>query len=288
MSQLDKSVIAGNFNHAAPHYEQYAVLQKIVGERLLERLDLVKIFPQLVIDLGSGAGTTARVLAKRFKSASVLQIDLSLGMLLQSHRKSRRFFSRQHYLCADAEFLPLKNDLSELLFSSLTFQWCNDLDRVFTEIQKVLMPGGMLLFATLGPDTLKELRQSWQAADDNTHVNIFFDMHDIGDALVRAGMTGVVMDTENITLTYPDCYALMRDLKNVGALNANSDRRRGLTGKKKMQEMVSAYEKFRNNNVLPATYEIVYGHAWASADKHSNTSRGGTVFVPVEKIGRRK
>jgi len=123
-----------------------------------------------------------------------------------------------------------------------------------------------LMFSTFGPDTLKELRQSWQAADansdENIHVHDFIDMHDIGDAMLRAGLADPVMDVENFTLTYPDAYQLMRELKMLGAHNVASDRRHTLTGKARVQSMVAAYENFRVNGSLPATYEVVYGHAW--------------------------
>lgn len=287
MPGLDKPRIAFNFGRAAKQYEKHAVLQKTVGKRLLERLDLVKISPDLIVDIGAGTGTTARALAARYKTAKIIQVDLSSAMLEQSRSESRKLFSRQRYICADAENLPLASDKAGLLFSSLTYQWCNDLDRAFAEAKRILEPAGLFLFATLGPDTLKELRTSWSEADDYSHVNTFFDMHDIGDALVRAGMTSVVMDTEIITMTYPDCYAVMRDLKNVGALNANTAREKGLTGKRKFQDVVNTYEKFRCGNELPATYEIVYGHAWAPENNDKPAGKQ-VAYVSVNNIKKRK
>lgn len=287
MSGLDKRRIAENFGRAAKTYEQHAILQRTVAERLLERLALVKINPELIIDVGAGTGTTARALARRYKSAQVLQLDLSLAMLQQSRSRSRRFFSRQHYVCGDAENLPAANAGTGLVFSSLTLQWCNDPDRTFLETRRALAPGGLFLFATLGPDTLRELRACWSALDNDAHVNTFLDMHDIGDALVRAGMENVVMDMENIVMNYPDCSALLRDLKKVGAHNANNARPRGLTGKHKMQGLAAAYEKFRRNGMLPATYEVVYGHAWApSAGTGMHKAR--ETYVPISAISLRK
>lgn len=283
MPELDKHRIAFNFGRAAKHYEKHAVLQKTVGERLLERLELVRISPELIVDVGAGTGTTARALAGKYKSAKIIQVDLSANMLQTSRSKSRKLFSRQRYICADAEYLPLDSDKIDLVFSSLTYQWCNNLDVAFAETRRILLPHGLFLFATLGPDTLKELRASWLEVDDTSHVNTFYDMHDIGDALIRAGLTGVVMDTENITMTYTDCYALMRDLKNVGALNANTARQKNLTGKNKIRAVASAYEKFRQDDQLPATYEIVYGHAWVPASKREQAN-AGVSYVPVDKI----
>jgi len=259
---INKTKVAASFSRAAQDYAEHAVLQRTVAERLLERLELVSISPNVIVDVGSGPGGAARQLAKRYKGAQLLQFDLSMEMLSQSRSKDSRFFSKQQYICADAESLPLMKNSAELIFSSLMLQWCNDLDAVFTQIKSTLTKQGLFLFATLGPDTLKELRSSWAEVDDDVHVNTFIDMHDIGDALIRTGFVEPVMDVEHITLTYEDCFSLMKDLKILGASNADNDRSRGLTGKNKIKSLESAYEKHRTEGRLPATYEIVYGHAW--------------------------
>lgn len=285
MNNLDKNRIAKNFSRAAHDYEQHAVLQKLVAERLLARLDLIKLSPRQIIDAGAGAGASARALKKKYRSARIIQIDLSQAMLLHSRQKSSRWFSGHYFVCGDAEYLPLETGKADLVFSSLMLQWCNKPDRAFAETRRVLRPGGLYLFATLGPDTLGELRQSWSGVDDGGHVHSFMDMHDIGDALTREGMEGVVMETERITLTYKDCVQLMRDLKTLGANNAHSIRNKGLTGRDKLQRLVQNYEKFRSGEVLPATYEIVYGHAWALQPAREKAP-APEAFVPVSAIRR--
>ena len=287
MSPLDKPGIIRSFDQAAAHYEKYAVLQQTVAGRLLERLDLIKINPGWIVDMGAGTGMTARTLEKKYKSAQVLQIDISGSMLRHSRTLKRKFFSRQHYTRADMEKVPVGGGTVDLVFSSLTYQWCNDLDRVFSESCRMLTANGPLVFAMLGPDTLKELRISWAAVDDDIHVNDFIDMHDVGDALFRSGFQGIVMDVENITLEYPDCVQLMRDLKQVGAQNVNTSRQKSLTGKNRMQQMITAYEQFRQNDILPATYEVVYGLAWKPEITHTG-SAVGVSYVPVEKIKKNK
>jgi len=179
----------------------------------------------------------------------------------------------ESYRCGDAEDLPLADNSVDLIFSSLTLQWCGELDRAFAEFKRVLKPEGLLMFSSFGPDTLKELRESWRLADMSTdernekmHVNDFIDMHDIGDALLRAGLSDPVMDVENFTLTYSDAYQLMRELKALGAHNVANARRHSLTGKTRLKNMVSEYENFRVDGLLPATYEVVYGHAWGVSD----------------------
>ena len=281
---INKSKVATSFSKSAQDYAEHAVLQRMVAERLLERLELVDLSPKVIVDVGSGPGIAARQLAKRYKGAQVLQLDLSMQMLSQSRSQDSRFFSKQQYICGDAESLPLVKNSAELVFSSLMLQWCTDLDAAFTQVRSTLTKQGLFLFATLGPDTLRELRLSWAEVDDEVHVNTFIDMHDVGDALVRAGFVEPVMDVEHITLTYEDCFSLMKDLKTLGASNADDDRSRGLTGKNKIKNLESAYEKYRSEGRLPATYEVVYGHAWAPAQDNLFENTGNEAYFPISSL----
>ena len=138
---------------------------------------------------------------------------------------------------------------------------------LFPAMAAALAPGGLLMFTTFGPDTLMELRASWEAADGYTHVNRFIDLHDVGDALVRTRWAEPVMDAERITVTYREARTLMRDLKHLGAHNITAGRPRGLTGRRRLQRVMQAYERYRRDGVLPASYEVVYGHAWTSPEK---------------------
>ena len=279
--------VATSFSKSAQDYAEHAVLQRTVAERLLERLELVTISPKMIIDAGSGPGDAARQLAKRYKGAQVLQLDLSVAMLSQSRSQDSRFFSKQQYICGDAENLPLVKNSAELVFSSLMLQWCNNLDMAFTHIKGTLKKQGLFLFATLGPDTLKELRSSWAEVDDDVHVNTFIDMHDVGDALLRAGFVEPVMDVEQITLTYEDCFSLMKDLKTLGASNADDDRSKGMTGKIKIKSLASAYEKYRIEGRLPVTYEIVYGHAWTPLQETPPDSLPNEAYFPISSLKTR-
>jgi malonyl-CoA O-methyltransferase len=151
----------------------------------------------------------------------------------------------------------------------------------------VLRPGGLLHFTSFGPDTLKELRSAWAAADAYTHVNRFIDMHDLGDAMLRAGLAEPVMDVERYTLTYPDVGGLMRDLKAIGAHNVNAGRSRGLTGRYAIKRMTAAYEDERREGRLPATFEVVFGQAWAPVAPQRPRAAAGETRIPVSRIGRR-
>jgi malonyl-CoA O-methyltransferase len=177
--------------------------------------------------------------------------------------------SQANLLCADIESLPLSNSSVGLIWSNLAIQWCNDLDAALQEFHRVLQPEGLLMFSTFGPDTLKELRVATRQKDDAgfTSVSRFIDMHDIGDAMVRAGFSAPVLDVERFILTYDDVKSVMRDLKSIGAHNATDGRARGLLGRGFLQNMVANYEQFRVDGKLPATFEVVYGHAWRGEDK---------------------
>jgi malonyl-CoA O-methyltransferase len=264
---FNKQQVRNNFDRAAERYDRAAVLQREVATRLLERLDYVLIQPEAVLDVGAGTGYVSQGLASRYNKASIIDMDFSLKMLLQGVKNIpwyRRPFCKKLLLCGDAEHLPLASESVDLLISSLTIQWCNDLQQTFAEFRRVLKPGGLLMFTTFGPDTLKELRQSWASVDQQGHVSPFLDMHDIGDTLLNAGMAEPVMDVEHFTLTYPDVASLVKDLKDIGATNTLQQRSRGLTGKHAYKAMQEAYESLRISGTLPASYEVVYGHAWKS------------------------
>ncbi len=289
--RIDKRQVRAAFERAAPNYDAVAVLQREVGNRVLERLQLIRTTPERILDIGAGTGLYTSALSKMYSKAHVVAVDIAEGMLKQTRQRMsllQKLMRRQSLVCADAEMLPLVDRCADMVFSNLTLQWCIDLDRTFRDFLRVLKPGGLLMFSTFGPDTLRELRQSWRAVDDAIHVNAFIDMHDIGDALSRTGFADLVMDVEYITLTYPDIYTLMRDIKTLGAHNVTSGRRHGLTGKGRITQLAQAYENFRTKDgVLPLTYEVVYGHAWVPDLTTKQRAQDGVTKVPLEHLRRR-
>jgi len=268
---IDKQQARLAFERAADTYDDAAVLQRQTGECMLERLDVVKLQPEVILDIGSGTGVATAALAKRYKKARIVALDFALPMLRHT-RKRGSWLRRPACVCGDAEQLPFIDNSVDLIYSNAAIQWCTDLEGTFREFLRVLRPGGLLMFTTFGLDTLKELRQAWEAVDGHSHVSPFPDMHDIGDALIRARFADPVVDVDRLTLTYNDVSGLMRDLKMIGAHNVTTHRQRGLTGKGRMQAMINAYEAFRSDGVLPASYEVVYGHAWAE-ELHSSAKR---------------
>lgn len=252
------------FDRAASRYDQFAVLQNEVCKRLLEKLEIVKITPEFILDAGAGTGQAIPVLFELYKKSQLAALDLSENMLQQSARHGK-FFRSPHLVCADIENLPFADESFDLVFSSLSLQWCNDLNAALLEAKRVLKPGGLFVFSTFGPDTLKELRHSWNQVDEVNHVNQFIDMHDIGDALLQDGYAEPVMEAEIMTVTYNTVDEIMYDLKAIGAnvtANKVQQSNKGLSGKSVLQTVRQSYETFRKDDVLPVTYEIVYGHAW--------------------------
>jgi malonyl-CoA O-methyltransferase len=265
---LDKRAVRRAFDKAAAGYDAAAVLQHEVCARMLERLDYVKHRPAAILDAGSGTGNAVPALLERYPGATLVALDLSRAMLERTRSRVKWWQALPglrpplHGICADIERLPLARESVGLVWSNLALQWMNDLPRALAEMQRVLAPAGLLMFSTFGPDTLRELREAFAGVDDHTHVSRFVDMHDIGDMMVAAGFADPVMDMEQITLTYADVRALMRDLKSIGARNATLQRPTGLSGRALLTRVERNYEAFRKDGRLPATFEIVYGHAW--------------------------
>ena len=260
---LERRAVALAFHRASQSYESAARLQNTVREELLSRLDGVNLAPLSVLDLGAGTGIATARLKQRYRKAQVVAADIAPGMLHEARRHSR-FWRPIRRVAADALRLPFKAQSFDLVFSSLMFQWCDVPDLAFAEVQRVLKPGGLLLFSSFGPETLRELRQSWAGVDDAVHVNQFIDMLDLGGALQRSGFAEPVLDVDRHVLSYANAPALMHELKAIGAHNVNAGRQRTLTGRHRFGRMVAAYETLRTPIGLPATYEVVYAAAWGA------------------------
>jgi malonyl-CoA O-methyltransferase len=261
---LDKTKLVRQFNAAARSYEDAAVLQRYAAQQLLERFEVINIRPEVILDLGSGTGINAYGLAKLFPGARIVQLDIAINMLLRAQRSAHAKKNKLSYLCADADHPPLGDSCVDLVYSNLMMQWCSRLDVMCANILRMLRNGGLFIFSSFGPDTLTELRSSWASVDDSVHVNDFMDIKDLGDILVQAGFADPVMETDYVTMSYENVSDLLGDLKKLGANNVSTERRRTLTGKNRFLGMQADYEKRREDSKLPATYEIVYGHAWVT------------------------
>jgi malonyl-CoA O-methyltransferase len=281
---LDPRLVRRAFDRVSATFDSSAAIHAELRTRLLERLDVVRLEPNVVLDLGAGTGHGARALQDRYRSAYVAAADISPAMLHEA-RRQQRFLKRFGRIASDAHALAIKSASVDLVFSNLMLQWCADPDAVFAELARIMTKGGLLTFTTLGPDTLRELRTAWGSGDE-VHVHRFIDMHDLGDALMRAGFAEPVMDTERLTITYRSLDALLAELRRTGSTNIAHGRKRGLQSRVHHRQALARYEAARRESLVPVTLEVVYGHAWATGTRKTRDA-AGEFAVPIRSIGRR-
>ena len=248
----DKRQVAASFSKAAASYDSVADLQRAVGTELMTRLPALA--PSRWLDLGSGTGCFSRALAQTFPESEGVAFDIAEGML----RYARPLGGATHYVSGDAEHLPLRDASVDLMFSSLAVQWCPDFSAVLSEARRVLKPGGVFAFASLCVGTLVELRDSWQAVDGMVHVNRFREREDYLRLCADSGLSVRSLEVLPHVLHYPDVRSLTHELKALGAHNINPGRPGGLTGRARIQALMEAYERFRQEKGLPATYQVIY------------------------------
>ncbi|HNQ04944.1 MAG TPA: malonyl-ACP O-methyltransferase BioC [Thiobacillaceae bacterium] len=296
MPEARKRAVRRAFERAVATYAQSAFLQQEVARRLDGHLEEIRLAPKCILDAGCGTGFGVPLLRQRYPQARILALDLAHGMVASTRRQYAApagWHKWLHWaglqpssllpLCADLEQLPLTRHSVDMVWSNLVLQWVDPL-RALAEIRRVLRPGGLFLFSSLGPDTLRELRAASTDLDGHAHVNRFTDMHDVGDALVRAGLANPVMEMEHITLTYADLRGVLADIRGIGAHTVLTQGRAGLMGKQVWARLSHNYEAFRRDGRLPATYEVVYGHAWAA---HTDRLADGRQIIQLQR-GKRE
>ncbi len=282
---IDARAVRRHFARAAATYDGAAVLQQEVGRRMAERLDVVKLAPGAILDAGCGTGDAQGGLALRYPAARRIAVDIALPMLGMAQAKAgqrRSALARilsaftghpgggeTDFVCGDVAALPFAGGSFDLVWSNLMLQWVGDLPAALAELGRVLRPKGLVSFSTFGPDTLRELRAAFAGIDRHVHVSRFIDMHDIGDMLVSSGFGDPVMHMELFTLTYADAPAMLRDLKAIGATNATRARPRALMGRARWGRALASLDAARRDGRIPATFEVIYGHAWKVAPKRT-------------------
>jgi len=266
---------AGNFARAAASYDEAAVLARETHRRLAERLAWVKIAPRRVADIGCATGDGIRELQKRYPQAQPLAIDFARPMLAAVHEQVpllQRLRRRSPILVnADVRALPLADGSLGLVWSNLVLHWLDDPQPAFKEVLRTLEVGGLFTFAMLGPDTLKELRLAGA-----TSLRRFADMHDIGDMLLAAGFAEPVMDMEMVTLTYRSPRRFLADQRHLGV-------RDGLLGHMSWRDWRRVLAAWADSHdaggALPATFEIVFGHAWKAEPRAAADGRAVIRFA---------
>ncbi|UTA47542.1 malonyl-ACP O-methyltransferase BioC [Simiduia sp. 21SJ11W-1] len=252
--QRDKFSVAASFSNAAPSYDSVAQLQRCVGNELMGFLDAAHPCKRLV-DLGSGTGFFTEKLLARYPEAQVLGLDIAPGMLRYARAQRAPGLG---WVGGDMEALPFGSGSIDVFFSSLAVQWCENLPAFFTEVARALVPGGRVLLATLGPQTLCELRDSWRKVDHYTHVNEFDSAATLTHAYTRAGLVQRAWRAEPRVMYYPSLRELTHELKALGAHNVNRERAPGLTGRQKIKKLREAYEHYRTPKGLPASYDVYW------------------------------
>ena len=272
---MSKNKIKYSFNTKASSYDKHSIVQKEVAKRLCNRLSAIKITPSNILDIGCGTGHLLNILSTLFPKARITGLDISLNMLNESHKKN----SELDFILSDAENMPFKNKKFDLIVSSFTLHWCDEVEKIFYDVQRFLKDKGLFLFSTVGPSTLQELRATYLSIDNEEHTNIFSDMHLYGDSLLKYGFHDPVMDTEKIVIEYTSFRDVLDSLKKTGA-NTVIGQESKFISKSSYQKLSENYPTNKTNNRLPVTYEIIYGTAWKN---HENTSEN-TGAIPIKKI----
>lgn len=261
---IDRAAVRRMFARAGDGAPEFARVMLSARRALLERLDDIRIVPGRILDLGAGTGAAALALARRFRKADVVSVDPVASLLRRARSRAPRWSSRHRYVAAEAERLPMSSHSVDLIVSSLAMPWFDPVDHALAECLRMLRPGGLLLFCTLGPDTLKELAFAWPDRGDSHRMHPFPDMHVLGDALVHTGFTDVVMDVQRAQYQVPDVWRLCRILSDSGGSSVHSTRRRGLSVAASIHVAAARYEPLRRpDGALPVSVELVFGHAWA-------------------------
>jgi malonyl-CoA O-methyltransferase len=273
---LNRRHVERRFDRAAATFDRGDYVHRYAFDGLLERLEPLRVDPEWILDLGAATGTGSRALAKRFRRARVISGDLSMRMLQQA-RASRRLFSKGREVRMDAARLPLRDGSADLVVANMLLPWIDDLAGSLGEVNRVLDRGGVFAFATLGPGTFEPLRQ---VATGETRLHTFADMHDVGDAMVRAGLSDPVLDVDRLSVTWTDLDSIRRDHVASGAGNAALDRTATLTGRARLADTL---ERFRQGDGFAAELELVFGHAWGSGTRPG----AGEFHVDANAIGRR-
>ena len=274
--------ICNAFNTHAHQYEQAAVVQQEIGNRLFERLDYFKKKPLSILDLGCGPGVFSKQLKKQFPQALVVGFDLALNMLKQAKTK-QKWFQKWPLVAGDMAHLPFPMGTFDLIFANQVLHWSSSIPSVLEELNRIMKPDACLMFSTLGPDTFQEIRQAWTRVDGYSHTNDFIDMHEMGDHLMAQHFLDPVVDMEMLTVHYPNLRQLLQALKAQGVRNVNPSRNPGLTGKRVWQAFEKEITQFKTQEgKFPLTYEVVYGHAWRGNQYHTN--KGTETRISVDQL----
>ena len=270
---IDKEYKRKAFDRHAKTYDQYSSLQDEISDNLFKKLDLIKLKPNSILDLGCGTGRNGKILTEKYKNMRLINYDFSVNMLKEARKKQQDFFkeisgtNKFHFVCGDIEELSFSENSFDIIWSTSSLQWCNNLSDTFRRIQAILKPGGLFIFSTFGPKTLFELKSITKKISNYQKTNDFMDVLSIKDMLVNEQFVNPIIDSEEFRLSYKDINKLFLDLKNIGATSGFESKKMGLSGKSFLKLISDGYKEYSYDGSIPATYEAVYGYAWNATDK---------------------
>ena len=251
-------------------------MQNEVSKRMIERLKLMKFKPKTILDLGSGTGYLSNILKQMFPDAKITCLDISLDMLLECSKKNTKF----NLVVADAENMPFNNEVFDLVISSFTLHWCEEIEKIFSDIHRYLKNNGVFMFTTVGPNTLIELNNAYANIDGEQHVNSFTDMHVYGDSLLKCGFYDPVMDVENLIIEYSSFANILKSLRKTGA-NTVIGQKASYMPKESYKKLANSYKKNKGNGRFPVSYEMIYGVSWKNIKDNPNKN---TDVIIIKKI----
>ena len=274
---FDRELIKSRRDKTAHNFHDYDFLVREVSNHLIDNLQDIKRSYNTILNMN----VSVDQLEEQFQESLIIHQDLSRPMLAQKSGKR---------IQADEELFPFKNNSLELILSCLTLHWINDLPGTLKQIFNALKPDGLFLGAMFGGDTLNELRSAMMKAEleirggVSPHVSPFVDVRDAGALMQRAGFALPVVNTERITVTYSDAFALMKELKAMGENNALVNRYKGLSSKTMMMETAKIYhEQYANDKGrIPATFDIIYLQGWAPHESQQKPLKPGSAKMSLK------
>ena len=265
---IDKEYKRRVFDRHATTYDQYASLQNKISDNLFKKLDLIELRPNLILDLGCGTGRNGRIMKEKYKNMRLINYDFSVNMLREAKKKQHKILDNEcAFVCGDIEELSFSENTFDVIWSTSSLQWCNNLSDIFKKVQLTLKPGGLFIFSTFGPNTLYELKSITKKISNYQKTNTFLDIFSIEDMLINEGFGDQVIDSEEFCLTYKDINKLLLDIRKIGATSGFKSKKTGLSGKNFLKLILDGYKKYSYDGIFPATYEVVYGYAWNTHDK---------------------
>lgn len=279
MIVFDRRLVRRNRDRAAGRFADHNFLFAEIAARLSDRLDDVRRSFPAMLDLGCHGGETSRALAGRKGIERIVRCDLSPAMAgLAADRADGPS------IAADEEFLPFTDGSFDLIVSTLSLHWVNDVPGALIQARRALKPDGLFIGAMLGGETLFELRRCLMEAElevsggVSPRISPFAEVRDAGALLQRAGFALPVVDTDMITVTYPSPFKLLEDLRGMGETNAVLDRPRRPTRRTLFIEAARRYAELyaEEDGRVPATFQVLYLAGWAPHESQQQPLRPGS------------